>query len=189
MFTLTTFDVSLTTTAPARKKNGRGQARHLDEDELVTFFNHLVSEKWQAVFAIAYFTGSRISEVLKLKVEDVEDDRITFRRENAKTKIRREIALQPQLRAFIEAYESPTTGYLFPAYQNSKRKTHVTRQAAHKVLKEVVAAAAPELDGVSTHSFRRSFATNLAKAGKPEAEIGRLLGHKQGSGMTPRYIG
>ncbi|MEL7494196.1 MAG: site-specific integrase [Cyanobacteria bacterium J06554_11] len=185
---MATFDVSLTTTAPARKKNGRGQARHLGEDELVTFFSHLVSVKWQTVFAIAYFTGSRISEVLKLQVNDVEGDRITFRKENAKTKIRREIAIQPQLRDFIQAYDAPAVGYLFPAYQNSKRKTHVTRQAAHKILREVVAAA-PELEGISTHSFRRSFATNLAKAGRSEAEIGRLLGHAQGGSMTPRYIG
>jgi hypothetical protein len=55
MFTTATFDISKTTTAPARKKDGKGQARHLGEDELVTFFNHLPDEKWQTVFAIAYF--------------------------------------------------------------------------------------------------------------------------------------
>ena len=81
----------------------------------------------------------------------------------------------------------PTEGYLFPAYQNSQRKTHLSRQAAHKVLGQVVEAA-PELEGISTHSFRRSFATNLAKAGRTEAEIGRLLGHAAQS-MTARYIG
>lgn len=187
MFTTASFDISQTTIAPARKKDGRGQARHLGEDELVTFFNHLPDAKWRCVFALAYFTGSRISEVLALDVTGIENDRIVFIRENAKTNIRREIAIQPQLRAFLDVYEWPSAGYLFPAYRNSKRKTHVSRQAAHKVLNEVVAAA-PELEGISTHSFRRSFATNLAKAGRSQAEIQRLLGHRAAA-TTGRYIG
>jgi len=187
MFTTATFDISKATTAPARKKDGKGQARHLGEDELVTFFNHLTSEKWQVVFAIAYFTGSRISEVLKLEAEDIEADRINFRKANAKTKINRQIAIQPQLQEILDSYDAPATGYLFPAYQNSQRNTHVSRQAAHKVLREVVEAA-PELEGISTHSFRRSFATNLAKSGMPQAEIQRLLGHTS-SATTVRYIG
>lgn len=37
---------------------------------------------------------------------------------------------------------------MFPAYQNSKRKTHESRQAAHKVLNEVVAAAEGAIDGI-----------------------------------------
>jgi integrase/recombinase XerD len=188
MFTTATFDISKTTTALARKKDGKGQARHLGEDELVTFFNHLPDEKWQTVFAIAYFTGSRISEVLALEVADVESDRINFRKENAKTNVSRQITIQPGLAQVLASYEAPASGYLFPAYQNSKRKTHVSRQAAHKVLGQVVEAA-PELEGISTHSFRRSFATNLAKSGMPQAEIGRLLGHSTGSGTTARYIG
>ena len=188
MFTTATFDVSKTTTAPARKKDGKGQARHLGEAELVTFFNHLVDEKWQAVFAIAYFTGSRISEVLALDVGDVEPDRINFRKENAKTKVNRQISIQPGLAQVLASYDAPEDGYLFPAYQNSQRKTHVSRQAAHKVLRQVVEAA-PELEGISTHSFRRSFATNLAKSGMPQAEIGRLLGHSSSGSMTARYIG
>lgn len=188
MFTTATFDVSKTTTAPARKKDGKGQARHLGESELVTFFNHLPDEKWQAVFAIAYFTGSRISEVLALEVTDIEADRISFRKENAKTKVSRQIVIQPGLAQVLASYNAPAEGYLFPAYQNSKRKTHLSRQAAHGILKQVIEAA-PELEGISTHSFRRSFATNLAKDGRSQAEIGRLLGHKKGSGTTAAYIG
>lgn len=154
----------------------------------MTFYNHLPNLKWRCVFAIAYFTGSRISEVLALDVSNIQSDRIVFVRENAKTNIRREIAIQPQLQTFLESYPRPKLGYMFPAYRNSKRQTHVSRQAAHKVLSGVVAAADGMLDGISTHSFRRSFATNLAKSGRPQAEISRLLGHRSTS-TTSRYIG
>ena len=126
--------------------------------------------------------------MLALDVANLERDRIVFVRENAKTNIRREIVIQPQLKDFLDAYKAPESGYLFPAYQNSKRKTHVSRQAAHKVLNEVIEATQGQLDGISTHSFRRSFATNLAKAGSPQAEIQRLLGHRSTT-TTARYIG
>ena len=187
MFSAATFDVSNTAIAPAQKKDGRGQARHMNEDELMIFFQHLPDPKWQAVFALAYFTGSRISEVLSLDVNAVQNDRIVITILKSKAKRTREISLTPGLKQFLDAYDSPAEGYLFPAYQNSQRKTHVSRQAAHKVLKQTVEAA-PELEGISTHSFRRSFATNLAKAGRTEAEIGRLLGHSAQS-VTARYIG
>ena len=187
MFSAATFDVSQTAIAPARKKEGKGQARHLDESELADFFNHLPDEKWSAVFALAYFTGSRISEVLSLDVDAIQGDRIVITILKSKQKRTREIVITPGLRSFLDAYDAPATGYLFPAYQNSQRKTHVTRQSAHRVLNEVVEAE-PELKGISTHSFRRSFATNLRKAGRTEAEIGRLLGHSAQS-MTSRYIG
>lgn len=187
MLTASLFDVSQTEIAPARKKEGKGQARHLAESELADFFNHLPDEKWSAVFALAYFTGSRISEVLSLKVDAIQGDRIVITILKSKQKRTREIVITPGLRRFLDAYSAPATGYLFPAYQNSQRKTHVSRQAAHKVLGQVVAAATG-LEGVSTHSFRRSFATNLSKAGRTEAEISRLLGHAPTS-MTARYIG
>ena len=187
MFSAATFDVSDVAIAPAQKKAGRGQARHMDEDELMVFFQHLPDEKWRAVFALAYFTGSRISEILSLDTSAVQSDRIVITILKSKSKRTREIGITPGLQQFLDAYDAPTEGYLFPAYQNSQRKTHVSRQAAHKVLKQAVEAA-PELEGISTHSFRRSFATNLAKAGRTEAEIGRLLGHKTGS-VTARYIG
>jgi len=187
MFSAATFDVSKTAIAPAQKKAGRGQARHMDEDELMVFFQHLPDEKWQLIFALAYFTGSRISEVLSLGASAVKGDRIIITILKSKSNRVREIAIMPGLQGFLDAYDAPEEGYLFPAYQNSQRKTHISRQAAHKVLNQVVEAA-PELEGISTHSFRRSFATNLAKAGRTEAEIGRLLGHAAQS-MTARYIG
>ena len=70
------------------------------------------------MFEIAYFTSSRISEVLSLDISAIQSDRIII----------------------------------------------------------IVVEVAPELEGISTHRFRRSFATNLQKAGRTTAEIGRLLG-------------
>ena len=186
MFSSADFDTSDVELPSARKHNREGQARHLDESELAEIFQLLPSEKWQCIFAIAYFTGSRISEVLKLNVDDVEGDRIVFRKANTKTRSHRAVIIVPQLQKFLAAYDAPQSGYMFPSRHNAKQPGHIGRRAADNVLREVCEAL--ELDGTSTHSFRRSFATNLHKRGRKLAEIQRLLGHKS-INMTARYVG
>ncbi|MGB3138432.1 MAG: site-specific integrase [Nodosilinea sp.] len=184
MFTAPDFELGAIELPEARKVGRRGQARNLTPENLGAIFAELPSDKWRAVFAIAYFTGSRISEVLTLDVSDVTTDRISFRRENTKTKKPRLAMVVEALRPFLATYDAPQNGYLFPAHHNGDGG-HLSRQAADKVLRDACKMAG--LDGVSTHSFRRSFATNLHKQGYSLAKIARLLGHSSAS-MTARYV-
>lgn len=188
-FTKADFDVSLVQMPAARKKNRSGQARHLDEDELLSIFSLLPTDQWRVVFAIAYFCGARIGEVLSLRAEDFERDRIVFRAENTKTDKRREAYIVPALCRTLDSWVArPTVGLMFPGRATKTRPVPVpiTRQAADKVLREVCDCLG--IDGASTHSFRRSFATNLARAGKSLAEIKRLLGHADVD-TTKVYVG
>lgn len=184
MFAASDFELGSIELPEARKVDRRGQARNLTPENLGTIFAELPNDKWRAVFAIAYFTGSRISEVLTLDVSDVATDRTSFRRENTKTKKPRLAMVVDALRPFLAAYDAPQNGYLFPAHHNGDGG-HLSRQAADKVLRDACEMAG--LDGVSTHSFRRSFATNLHKQGYSLAKIARLLGHSSAS-MTARYV-
>ena len=184
MFTANSFTLQSVELPEARKRNREGQARHLTEENLAQLFDALPEGKWQTIFAIAYFTGSRISEVLSLDVADVASDRISFRRENTKTKKPRVAMVVEGLKPFLASYDAPEQGYLFPAHHNGKGG-HISRQAADKVLRD--ACTMIDLDGVSTHSFRRSFATNLHRQGYSLAKIARLLGHGSAS-MTARYV-
>jgi integrase/recombinase XerD len=185
VFTRSDFEIGAIELPTAKKKNRLGQARQLTEENLAQLFEYLPSQKWKCVFAIAYFTGSRISEVLSLDVTDIDTDRITFRRENTKTRKPRVAMIVNALKPFLVAYEAPDTGYLFPAGHNAKQPTHLTRQSADQVLR--TACECVDLDGVSTHSFRRSFATNLYQQGYSLAKIARLVGHSSAS-MTARYV-
>lgn len=187
MFTSANFSIENIDIPAARKVKRHGQARHLTEENLAELFDALPDERWRCVFALAYFTGSRISEVLSLDVSDIGADSILIRRANTKTKKTRTVAITPGLRAFLDAYDMPESGYAFPARHNSKGKGkgHITRQAADRTLRE--ACQMVGLDGVSTHSFRRSFATNLHSQGISLAKISRLLGHESAQ-MTARYI-
>ena len=184
MFTAADFELGAIELPEARKVDRRGQARNLTPENLGAIFAELPSDKWRTVFAIAYFTGSRISEVLSLDIRDVGSDRISFRRENTKTRKPRVAMVVDALRPFLAAYDAPKAGYLFPAHHNGQGG-HISRQAADLVLRD--ACEMVGLDGVSTHSFRRSFATNLHRQGYSLAKIARLLGHSSAS-MTARYV-
>lgn len=186
MFTTAHFDISQIDLPAARKQNRHGQARHLTEDDLAALFNVLPDAKWRCLFAIAYFTGARISEVLKLQVVDVTLEQVIFRAANTKTKKMRIALIVPPLQAFLDAYDWPSAGYLFPAHHNGDRTSHLSRQGADWLLRQTCQTIG--LEGVSTHSFRRSFATNLHRNGEPMAKICRLLGH-QSLTTTARYIG
>lgn len=180
------FDVSAVDIAPAMKRDRKGQARHLDESQLAEIFKALDDDKWAAVFGLAYFTGSRIGEVLTLTVDQVKRDRIIINIAKSKTKKTREVEMVPALRALLDVYRGPDKGYLFPARHNGRKHGCLSRQSADYVLRR--ACSSIGLEGVSTHSFRRSFATNLERSGKSMASIQRLLGHTS-AGMTSRYVG
>ena len=184
MFTAADFELKSVELPEARKVDRRGQARNLSPENLGAIFAELPSDKWRAVFAIAYFTGFRISEVLSLDVGDIGPDRISFRRENTKTKKPRAAMIVETLRPFLANYDVPSAGYLFPAHHNGQGG-HLSRKATDRMLRDAYELAG--LDGVSTHSFRRSFATNLHKQGYSLAKIARLLGHSSAS-MTARYV-
>jgi integrase/recombinase XerD len=185
VFTNSDFALDSVELPPARKQNRRYQARDLSEADLAAIFGQLPDDRWRCVFAIAYFTGSRIGEVLSLQVSDIGSDRITIRAENTKMKKARVASLVGALKPFLAAYQAPPSGYLFPAHHNGKGD-HLSRQGADRVLR--LACDRVGLEGVSTHSFRRSFATNLHAQGYPLAKIARLLGHSSAT-MTARYVG
>ena len=109
---------------------------------------------------------------------------MTFRRANTKTKTTRQVPTSPRLATELETYQSawaiehghtPSRAeVLFPA----KGSTHtpMSRQAADKALRQ--ACEALGFEGVSTHSFRRSFATGALKRGVDLPTIQKVTGHK-----------
>lgn len=166
-------------------KNTRsGRARILDDENLEELLEELerLEPKYKALFAIAYYTSCRISEALKLQASDLKGDRIIFRASTTKTKTSREVKITSKLASILEAVELPKAGYLFPG----KNGDHLTRQAADKALR--YAAAFIGLEGVSTHSMRRTGITKLHRAGIPLATIQAHTGHKS-LGSLGHYIG
>ncbi len=141
------------------------------------------SVKYQAAFSLAYGAGLRASEVVALKVSDIDSQRIVLRIEQGKGSKDRYAMLSPvlleQLRAWWRHAHAEgrilAGGWLFPG-QNP-----VDPLSARQLNRAIhAAAAAAQIDKrVSMHTLRHSFATHLLEQKVDIRVIQVLLGHKK----------
>lgn len=177
------------------KNNRFGQAAILTELDKTKLRNSFESDKYRLLFEIACYTGERWGAIVQLQVLDVYDsfDRprkeITFRRETRKadTKGRqftRQIPVHPNLERTLLNYPIPQSMWLFPGNPPS---AHITFHTAQKALKKAIAKAKLSGKGISTHSTRRTFITELARSGVGIDVIQAMTGHRSVDSLR-RYI-
>ena len=139
--------------------------------------------KHQTALSLAYGTGLRASEVVALKVGDIDSERMTLRVEQGKGHKDRYAMLSPvlltRLRTWWRVARSQGKmlegGWLFPGLNPiDALSTRQLNRAVH------AAAHAAEIDKrVSMHTLRHSFATHLLEQKVDIRVIQVLLGHKK----------
>lgn len=154
------------------KSNRSGQARVLTPEQMECIWSEL-DQPYRIATQIAYYTAARIGEVLSLTRGDWRDDHLVYRASMTKTKTTRQAAVGRRLGELLRSADLPKDGYLFPSVSASG---HLTPRAVDKHMRR--AAAMCGVEGASTHSFRRSHATHLHRAGVPLRAIQRITGHK-----------
>src|SRR6516162_10085020 len=133
--------------------------------------------KYKAALSVAYGAGLRASEVVSLKIEDIDSTRMVIRVEQGKGRKDRYVMLSPYLLDLLRAWwrAARPRGWLFPGRDPIQPLT--TRQlnrACH------AAAMMAEIDKpVSLHTLRHSFATHLLEQKTDIRVIQVLLGHKK----------
>ena len=156
----------------------------LSADEVVRFLEAVSSLKSRVALTTAYAAGLRVSEVVALKLRDIDSDRRVIRIENGKGGKERYVMLSAPLLGILRSYwrlARPSL-YLFPGRTEDKPIEQTVLHAACRS-----AAAAARLDKrVSVHVLRHSFATHLLESGADIRVIQVLLGHENLS-TTARY--
>jgi integrase/recombinase XerD len=133
--------------------------------------------KYKAALSVAYGAGLRASEIISLKVSDIDGARMVIRVEQGKGRKDRYVMLSPHLLVLLRAWWrlARPQGWLFPG--QSRVNPLTTRQlnrACH------AAAQTAEIDKrVSLHTLRHSFATHLLEQKVDIRVIQVLLGHKK----------
>lgn len=86
----------------------------------------------------------------------------------------REIQIHPKLKGYLEAYQPDIKKeHLFPGRHG---RGHIHKASADKILRD--ACQRLGLEGVSTHSFRRTALTQMHNAGVPMRHIQSISGHR-----------
>jgi len=140
--------------------------------------------KYKAALSVAYGAGLRASEVVSLKVSDIDSKRMLIRVEQGKGRKDRHAMLSPQLLAVLRAWwrQCRSQGWLFPGRDPILPIT--TRQlnrACH-----MAADVAGLGSWISPHTLRHSFATHLLETHTDVRVIQVLLGHAK-LDTTARY--
>jgi integrase/recombinase XerD len=132
---------------------------------------------------VAYGAGLRASEVIALKVSDIDSERMTLRVEQGKGRKDRYALLPPVLLERLRAWwrvghaqgKLLRGGWLFPGLDPLDPLT--TRQLNRAIHAATVSAGIDKR--VSMHTLRHSFATHLLEQKVDIRVIQVLLGHKK----------
>jgi integrase/recombinase XerD len=167
------------------KVNRNGQGKILTVSELKRLFTEgLRSPRDRALFGICLYTGCRVSEALALQSSDLRGGTLTLRKSTTKGKLKtRAVDIQPGLAALLAEYQPVKSGALFPGKRGIT--IYLTRSSADKILRD--ACDRVGLEGVSTHSFRRTALTQMSSAGIPLRHIQEISGHND-LGTLQRYL-
>ena len=139
--------------------------------------------KHQAALSVAYGAGLRASEVIRLKVGDIDSQRMTLRVEQGKGRKDRYAMLSPVLLQRLRTWwrlghaqgKMLPGGWLFPGLDPTDPLTaRQLNRAVHSA-----AEAAGIAKRVTTHTLRHSFATHLLERKVDIRVIQVLLGHKK----------
>jgi len=156
----------------------------LSTDEVVRFLEAVSSLKSRVALTAAYAAGLRVSEVVGIKIPDIDSWRMVIRIEHGKGGKDRYVMLSEQLLAILRTYWrlARPKYWLFPGRSEDKP---IEPNVLHAACRSAVAAAGLD-KRVSVHILRHSFATHLLESGTDIRIIQVLLGHENLS-TTARY--
>jgi integrase/recombinase XerD len=156
----------------------------LSAEEVVRFFRAVPSLKLRTALMTAYAAGLRVSEVVRLRVADIDSDRMLIRVEQGKGHRDRYVMLSTQLLVMLRAYwqEIRPKHWLFPGRDKSRPIDASTLHWACRNARKTAKLGKP----VAVHTLRHTFATHLLEAGTDIRTIQVLLGHQHLS-TTARY--
>ncbi len=156
----------------------------LSPEEVARLLDAAPSLKYKAALSVAYGAGLRASEVISLKVTDIDSTRMVLRVEQGKGHKDRYAMLSEQLLHLLRAYwaTSRPRGWLFPGQNPVDPLTTRQLRRAFHAAREAAGIDKP----VSLHTLRHCFATHLLEQQVDIRVIQVLLGHNKLE-TTARY--
>jgi len=161
--------------------------RWLSEDVVRRLIGAVEERHFRVVFTTMLATGMRISEVLALRVSDIERHQPIIHVRCGKGGHGRLVRCEPSLRRKLRAYWKvyKPTGYLFqrrPGGADAPMQVATVNAALRRA-----AEKATINEQVSSHRLRHTFAITCLRGGMDLVTLSKLLGHRCLS-STARYL-
>ena len=153
---------------------------------MARFLDAIADLKHRAMLMTAYAAGLRLSEVARLRVEDIDSHRMVIRVRQGKGHKDRDVMLSPRLLAVLREYWKAAR----PSRLALPRRRRPTGRSRASTVTDGLRQAARGLgpgQARHVHTLRHSFATHLLESGTDLRTIQVLLGHRSFS-TTAGYI-
>lgn len=149
--------------------------------------------RYKAIFSLTYGSGLRLSEVMKLRIKDVDSEQMRLFVYQGKGQRDRWVPLAKtslaDLRSYFKAYRpNHPEGWLF-LNEGTRKKVadnHISDRAIQDAFKRFHAKSGIKTYG-TTHTLRHSYATHLLEDGVNVFFIQKILGHAT-LWTTMRYL-
>ncbi|MBM3096394.1 tyrosine-type recombinase/integrase [Ensifer sp. T173] len=153
----------------------------LSIEEVARLLEAAPGPKYKAALSTAYGAGLRVSEIVALKVSDIDSTRMLIRVEQGKGRKDRHAMLSPQLLELLRAWwrEGKRRGVMLPQGWQFPGRSPITPLSTRQMNRAVHTAAetAKIKKRVTPHTLRHSFATHLLEQDVDIRVIQVLLGH------------
>ena len=149
----------------------------LSQREVQQLIDACVSQRDKMLVSLLYATGMRVSEVVKLRWQDIDFERNCINVLDGKGNVDRNVQLPDSYRPLLTAMadQLPANSYLFPGEGTRPGRYLSTRTVERVVVRATRLAAINK--HVTPHSLRHAFATHLFESGTDIRLIQKLLGH------------
>jgi site-specific recombinase XerD len=150
----------------------------LSEEEVARLIESAATSYHRVILMTLYGAGLRREELCRLKVTDVDSQRMVLHVRQGKGRKDRNVTLSPRLLEVLRDYwkwRKPKT-YLFPSYLSKRREQPISSRTVYYAVCEAARRAGIQKK-VYPHLLRHSWATHLLERGTDLKTIQIQLGH------------
>jgi len=152
-----------------RPKSEKKLPQIIDHNHIITQLVKIENLKHKTILSLAYSIGLRVSEIINLKIEDIDSKRMLIHIKNAKGRKDRIVPLSENILTLLRDYfkEYRPFEYLFNGQNSPKYSTGSCNAIVKKYLGEKY----------HIHQLRHSCFTNLLEKGTDLRIIQKIAGH------------
>lgn len=148
---------------------------HVNTEEFLKLISVCENEKHRAIISLMFDCGLRVSEVINLKIKDIDSSNMCLNIVQSKGRKDRKVKLTSVMLSILRSYflsHKPVI-YLF---NGQGENAQYSVRSCQEVVKQLCTKANIDKD-FSPHKFRHGYAMSLLENGTSLDEIGNQMGH------------
>jgi site-specific recombinase XerD len=153
----------------------------LSQEEVARLINSALTPFHRILLITLYATGARRAELARLKISDINSQRMVIHIQGGKGRKDRDVMLSPKLLEALREYwrglRRKPSQWLFPGGCSHTAKHPITPKVVYHACRHAALRAGLQGKNIHPHMLRHCFATHLLEAGADLRTIQLLLGH------------